>query len=89
MGYDCDAGFGLQPLGHWIRELTGRPFDLHSAADHGRIAAGIHADLMLFDRDAVAQSENVRVHDIPGGSSRLIREARGVRGEWVNGVQVR
>jgi N-acyl-D-aspartate/D-glutamate deacylase len=95
-----DAGFGLHVLGHWVRErgvlslpeavrkLTSEPAEAFGIRDRGRIAPGYWADLMLFDAAAVGRGPKQRVRDLPGGGARLTTPALGVRGVWVNGVQV-
>jgi N-acyl-D-aspartate/D-glutamate deacylase len=96
----CDAGYGLHLLGHWVRErksftledairrITSWPADIYGIRDRGRIAVGAHADLLLFDPETIGVSRPRRVHDLPGGDSRLIRDGRGIAGVWVNGTRV-
>ncbi|MEE8203923.1 MAG: amidohydrolase family protein [Alphaproteobacteria bacterium] len=96
----CDAGFGLHLLGHWVRErgtfalteavrqLTSVPARIYRIPDRGRIEIGAWADLMLFDPANVGISRARRVRDLPGGGSRLLRDAHGLHGVWVNGVRV-
>jgi N-acyl-D-aspartate/D-glutamate deacylase len=96
----CDAGFGLYLLGHWSRErgafaleeavhqLTGKTAAIYGIPGRGRIAPGYWADLLLFDAATVQHGPKEQVRDLPGGALRLIRKAVGVRGVWVNGVQV-
>jgi N-acyl-D-aspartate/D-glutamate deacylase len=96
----CDAGYGLHLLGHWVRErqvlsleeavwqLSGRPAEIFGIADRGRIAPGLAADLMLFDPATIGRGPKRRVFDLPGGAPRLTTDARGLKGVWVNGVQV-
>ena len=98
--YLCDAGFGLHLLAHWVREtgtfsmseavrrLTSDPASKFRIPERGRIEPGAWADLMLFDAARVGVSEPRRVDDLPGGGSRIVRNAIGVAGVWVNGVQV-
>lgn len=98
--YMCDAGFGLHFLRHWVREtqtftlaegvrrLTGDPAAKYRIPDRGRIAPGAWADLLLFDPATVGLSGLVRLDDLPGGGSRMIRKPLGVAGVWVNGVRV-
>ena len=98
--YLCDAGYGLHLLGHWVREkgvfgledgirrITSLPAQLYGIRDRGEIVPGKYADLLLFDPAAVARGAIRRVDDLPGGESRLIREASGVHGVWVNGTGV-
>ena len=96
----CDAGFGLHFLAKWVRErgdftlsqgiqrLTSHPADLYGLIDRGRITPGAHADLMLFDPETVGVTAAQRVHDLPGGGPRTIRQPLGVHGVFVNGVEV-
>jgi len=96
----CDAGFGLHFLGHWVREtgvfplaegvrkLTSDPAGKYRIPGRGRIEPGAWADLMLFDPARVGLSGLVRLHDLPGGGSRMIRKPEGVAGVWVNGTRV-
>jgi len=98
--YLCDAGYGLHLLGHWVRDkgvfdladgirrITSLPAQLYGIADRGEIAPGKFADLMLFEPATVGRGAIRRVDDLPGGESRLIREASGVHGVWVNGTGV-
>lgn len=96
----CDAGFGLYFLQHWVREtatfalaegvrrLTSDAADKYRIPERGRIVPGAWADLMLFDPNTVGVSALQRQNDLPGGGSRMIRQAQGVHGVWVNGQQV-
>jgi len=96
----CDAGFGLQLLGHWardravlslataVRRLSGQVADIYRIPQRGYLQVGYWADLLLFDPHTVGRSDNQRVFDLPGGEPRLTHQARGVVGVWVNGKQV-
>ena len=96
----CDAGFGPHLYGHWVRDrgalsleeavhrMTGRQADIFRIRDRGRLAPGAWADLMLFDPDRIARTPNRRVHDLPGGASRLVCGAEGLHGVWINGARV-
>jgi N-acyl-D-aspartate/D-glutamate deacylase len=98
--YMCDAGFGLNFLGHWVRErgdfdlvegvrrITSHQADLYGIPDRGRVAVGAHADLLLFDPATVGISPARRLQDLPGGGRRTIRDPKGVHGVFVNGVKV-
>ncbi|KQX23393.1 MULTISPECIES: N-acyl-D-amino-acid deacylase family protein [unclassified Sphingomonas] len=100
LGFLCDAGYGLYMLGHWVRQrgdfewadavrrLTSLPADRYGIRDRGRVAVGAHADLLLLDPKTVGVSGLVQRTDMPGGSSRMVREPYGVHGLWVNGVRV-
>ncbi len=96
----CDAGFGLHLMGHWARqlqvlslecavhELTGKPADIYGIADRGRIAPGQWADLLLFDPNTVDRGAKRRQFDLPAGAPRLVTDAVGVAGVWINGERV-
>src|SRR6266850_967657 len=98
--YFCDAGFGLHFLAHWVREtrtftleegvrrLTSDPARRYRIPRRGQIAPGYHADLLLFEPRRVGVSKLRRVNDLPGGGQRMLRDPEGVRGVWVNGVEV-
>ena len=98
--YLCDAGYGLHLLGHWVRDkgvfgledgirrVTSLPAQLYGIPDRGEIAPGKFADLLLFDPATVGRGAIRRVDDLPGGESRLVRDASGVHGVWVNGTAV-
>lgn len=98
--YMCDAGFGLNFLGHWVRErgdfdlaegvrrLTSHQADLYGIPDRGRIAVGAWADMLLFDPKTVGISAAERIADLPAGGRRTIRKPRGVHGVFTNGVRV-
>jgi len=92
-----DAGFGLHLLGHWVRELgilslgeataklTSHPARVFGIRGRGVLKPGYHADLMLFDPQAVGRGPKRRVYDLPAGQPRLTADALGVHGVWVNG----
>ncbi len=96
----CDAGFGLYFLQHWVRKtgtftlthavqkLTSEPASRYRIKKRGEIKEGYFADLVLFSPDAVGISKLYRLNDLPGQGSRLMRDANGVFGVWVNGSRV-
>jgi N-acyl-D-aspartate/D-glutamate deacylase len=98
--YMCDAGFGLYFLSHWVRDtglftwsegirrLTSEPADRFRIPDRGRLHVGLPADMLLFNPDTVGISKPLPVHDLPGGGTRMVRQASGIHGVWVNGVKV-
>ena len=95
--YFCDAGYGLHFLSHWVREtgtftleegvrrLTSDPAQKYRIPQRGQIKPGYRADLLLFDPQKVGVSGLRRVKDMPGGSTRMLRDPIGVHGLWVNG----
>ncbi len=96
----CNAGYGLHVLGHWVRKrralelsdairrLTSLPAAVIGLPDRGRIAAGCHGDLLLFDPSTVGVSPKRRAADLPGGGTRVVADPVGVHGVWVNGARV-
>ena len=98
--YFCDAGYGLHFLAHWVRELgtftleegvrrlTSDPARKYRIPKRGLIVPGNQADLLLFDPARVGVSGLRRVKDLPAGGTRMVRDALGLHGVWVNGVQV-
>jgi N-acyl-D-aspartate/D-glutamate deacylase len=97
----CDACFSTYLLGHWVREkralpleqairhLTTRPAEVFGLRDRGRLAAGLAADVVVFDPDTVGCSRLRRVRDQPARADRLIADATGIRAVVVNGTIVR
>ena len=97
----CDACFATHLLGHWVREkrtltleqavrmLTSRVADVMGITDRGRLTPGLAADVTVFDPETVGCSKLRRVHDLPGGTERLVADAFGINAVVVNGVVVR
>jgi N-acyl-D-aspartate/D-glutamate deacylase len=97
----CDACFSTHLLGRWVREkgtltleqavrmLTSRVADVMGITDRGRLEPGLAADVTVFDPETVGCSKLRRVHDLPGGTERLVADAFGINAVVVNGVVVR
>jgi N-acyl-D-aspartate/D-glutamate deacylase len=97
----CDACFSTHLLGHWVREkgtlslaqavrmLTSRPAEVMGITDRGRLAAGLAADVVVFDPARVAPSPLRRVRDLPAGADRLVADAEGIEAVVVNGTVIR
>jgi N-acyl-D-amino-acid deacylase len=97
----CDACFSTHLLGHWVREkgtlgleqavrmLTSRVADVMGITDRGRLLPGLAADVTVFDPETVGCSALRRVHDLPGGTERLVADAFGINAVVVNGVVIR
>src|SRR5205823_6530452 len=95
-----DAGFGLHLLGHWVREravltlaeavwkLTAHPSQIFGIPERGALKPGYFADLLLFDPATVGRATTVRAFDLPAGQPRLVSQAAGVHGVWVNGTRI-
>jgi N-acyl-D-aspartate/D-glutamate deacylase len=62
-----------------IRRLTSLPADIVGLADRGRLREGAWADLVIFDREAIADRAT---YERPAAAP------AGIRHVFVNGVQV-
>ena len=70
-----------------VRRLTSDPADFYGIRDRGRIAAGMAADLVIFDPAKVGmEARPERIHDLPGGGKRMVKRSRGIEYTLVNGV---
>ena len=79
----CDAGYGLDLLGKWSRDLnimsleqaihklSGKQADICRIPKRGKLLPGYYADMLLFDPDKIGASKSLRKNDLPAGSSRL------------------
>jgi N-acyl-D-amino-acid deacylase len=97
----CDACYPTYLLGHWVRELgalkieeairmmTSRTAGLFGLTDRGRLAAGMPADIVLFNPETVAAGNLRRVWDLPSGADRLVADAVGIEAVIVNGTIIR
>ncbi len=94
----CDAGYCTYLLGKWVRakelmslehavhRLTAQPADLFGISDRGRLAAGLAADIAIFDPRTVGSPERpVRRQDLPGGGKRFVMPSSGILWTVVNG----
>ena len=93
----CDAGYGLELLGKWTRDLkifsleeavnklTAKQADICRIPKRGRLVPGHYADMILFDPNIVGTSKTYRVNDLPASSERLTVDAIGLKEVWVNG----
>jgi N-acyl-D-aspartate/D-glutamate deacylase len=85
---DCIRGRKLWPLERAVQALTDRPAKLFGLKERGRIEAGFHADLVLFDPATIGSGEIHERSDLPGNSARLFAESTGIRRVFVNGEAI-
>ncbi len=94
----CEAGYATYLLGTWVRErqtltleqavkrITSEPAQFFGLWDRGRLAAGLAADITIFDPTTVSSAKRQEMRaDLPGGGQRLVMPARGVEYTIVNG----
>jgi N-acyl-D-amino-acid deacylase len=95
----CDSGYPTYVLGTWVRErkvltleeavrrMTSDPADFYGIKGRGRIAAGLAADLAIFDPATVGSvGRPERRYDLPGGAKRMVMRSRGIEYTIVNGA---
>jgi N-acyl-D-aspartate/D-glutamate deacylase len=71
-----------------VQEFTDVPARLYGLTDRGRLAVGAHADVVVFDADAIATSPVSLAHDLPGGAARLFSYGVGIDAVLVGGAIV-
>ena len=93
----CEAGYStyllgtlvrdqqLLPLEEAIRRLTSVPAQVFGIPLRGTVAAGMIADLVVFDQATVNCGKQEAVRDFPGGGLRYIEKSTGIAHTIVNG----
>ena len=71
-----------------VYRLTDRIARYFGLIDRGRIAAGLNADLVIFDENTAGLSQPYMRFDVPGNEGRIYADAIGVPHVFVNGVQI-
>ena len=72
-----------------INKITDRQAKYFGLIDRGLVAVGCHADIVVFDEDAIGQGAISNRFDLPGGNDfRIYSEPRGVYHVIVNGVEI-
>ena len=80
-------GRRLIPLEEAVRMITDQPAQLFGLRDRGRLEAGGHADVVIFDPETIGAGAATLVADLPGNAARLTSTAEGIRHVFVNGVE--
>jgi N-acyl-D-amino-acid deacylase len=87
-------------LAHWVREkgsftleegvaaLSARPAGFLGLTDRGTLEVGKAADVVVFDPDTIEPLSLLTLDDIPGGGTRMTKNARGIPWVLVNGEPV-
>jgi N-acyl-D-amino-acid deacylase len=95
-----ESGYPTYLLGHWVRDkkvltlehaihrMTAEPAALFGISGRGRLAAGMAADIMIFDKDQVGSAMKATEvkHDLPAGGERLYTAANGINYVIVKGA---
>ena len=79
---------GVVTLEEAVRLLTERPARYAGLIDRGLLKTGYHADIVVFDEDAVGRGPTYNRYDVPGDQFRVYADAEGVDHVFVNGVQI-
>ena len=70
---------------HLLEAVLGTP---QQAVLRGRIAEGVHADLVLFDAERIAPGPLQTRSDLPANAARLYAEPEGIEHVFVNGTEI-
>ncbi len=92
----CGADYTTRLLTEWsdvlsieaaVARISGEPACAQGLTDRGVLRAGLAADLLVIDRDALGSAPSPRhVVDFPAASGRYVADASGYRVVVVNGV---
>ncbi len=79
---------GVMLLEEAVRQLSDVPARLYGLRERGRLAVGWHADVVVFDPEAIGSGPTYTRHDLPTGAGRLYADAHGVDHVLVGGVEI-
>ena len=79
---------GIFTLEQAVHKLSDVPARLYGLRERGRIVAGWHADLVVYDPAQLASGPARARNDLPAGGERLYAEATGYRHVFVNGHEI-
>lgn len=85
---DCLRGRKLVSLEEAVRMLSDEPARLFGLEGRGRVEVGHHADLVIFDPEAVGAGDVAITNDLPGGGVRLVAASTGMRHVLVAGKTI-
>ena len=71
-----------------VHKITDMPARFFGLKERGRLAAGWHADITVFDPATVCTNKVGMRADMPAGQSRLYADATGIAHVLVNGVEI-
>jgi N-acyl-D-aspartate/D-glutamate deacylase len=84
---DTLRGRRLLAVERAVQLITDVPARLFGLRDRGRLAAGMMADVVVFDPRTIDSEIPTLVPDLPGGAIRLTAGAYGIAHVFVNGVE--
>ena len=99
-GQICDADMTTHYLSYWqrtrnltslpdaVRRITSLPAGVLGLKDRGTLTVGSHADVNVFDINALESQHPTYANDFPNGAGRLKIRARGYAATLVNGVVI-
>ena len=85
---NCVRKRSLMPIEEAIQLITEAPARLYGVRDRGRLAVGMHADVVLLDPQRIGTGEVHTKFDLPGGAGRIYAGAVGIEHVLVNGHSV-
>ncbi len=85
---NCVRKRSLMPIEEAIQLITDAPAKLYGVTDRGRLAVGMHADIVVLDPARIGTAEVHTKFDLPGGAGRIYAGAEGIEHVLVNGAMV-
>ena len=76
---------GAMSLEQAVRKITADTADIWGLKDRGRLAAGLAADIVVFDAAHIGRGPETPAFDMPGDGMRYVRAATGIDTVLVNG----
>jgi N-acyl-D-aspartate/D-glutamate deacylase len=79
---------GVITLEEAIYQMSDRPARYFGLIDRGLLRPGYHADIVVFDDQAIARGPTYYRYDVPGDQFRVYADAEGIDHVFVNGVEI-